>query len=144
MEKEEWVIYIPYKCAARPTACMAEVLQSALNFSDERHYKNTHKIKQNQGLCLFISWGKKNKSTRCKMGLPKDLVSNSESRGGINAEFNLILLFLFTYLFFKEYLFIWLPWVLSFDIWTFSCGMWDLIPWPGIEPRPLVLGAWSL
>lgn len=24
------VIYIPYKCAARPTACMAEVLQSAL------------------------------------------------------------------------------------------------------------------
>ena len=80
------VIYIPYKCAARPTACIAEVLQSALNFSDERHYKNTHKIKRNQELCLFISWGKK--GTRCKTGLPKDLVSNSESRGGINAEFN--------------------------------------------------------
>ena len=22
----------------------------------------------------------------------------------------------------------------------FSCGMWDLVPWPGIEPRPPVLG----
>ena len=25
-----------------------------------------------------------------------------------------------------------------------SCGMWDLVPWPGIEPRPLALGAQSL
>ena len=22
--------------------------------------------------------------------------------------------------------------------------MWDLVPWPGIEPSPLALGAWSL
>ena len=47
---------------------------------------------------------KKTKAQECKTGLPKDLVNNSESRGGINAEFNLILLFLFIY-FFKEYLF---------------------------------------
>ena len=25
-----------------------------------------------------------------------------------------------------------------------SCGMWDLVPWPGIKPRPPALGAWSL
>ena len=25
-----------------------------------------------------------------------------------------------------------------------SCGIWDLIPWSGIEPGPLSLGAWSL
>ena len=22
-----------------------------------------------------------------------------------------------------------------------SCGMWDLVPWPGIEHRPFALGA---
>ena len=27
---------------------------------------------------------------------------------------------------------------------TLSCGMWDLVPWPGIEPRPPALGARSL
>ena len=26
----------------------------------------------------------------------------------------------------------------------FSCSMWDLVPWPGIEPGPPALGAWSL
>ena len=26
----------------------------------------------------------------------------------------------------------------------FSYGIWDLIPQPGIEPRPPALGAWSL
>ena len=25
-----------------------------------------------------------------------------------------------------------------------SYGMWDLVPWPGIKPRPYALGAWSL
>ena len=25
-----------------------------------------------------------------------------------------------------------------------SCGMWDLVPWPGVEPRPPALGVWSL
>ena len=25
-----------------------------------------------------------------------------------------------------------------------SCGLWDLVPWPGIEPRPPTLRAWSL
>ena len=24
------------------------------------------------------------------------------------------------------------------------CDMWDLVPWPGIEPGPLALGTWSL
>ena len=27
---------------------------------------------------------------------------------------------------------------------TLSCGMWDLVPWPEIEPGPPALGAWSL
>ena len=26
----------------------------------------------------------------------------------------------------------------------FSCGMWDLVPWPGIEPQSRALGAGSL
>ena len=25
-----------------------------------------------------------------------------------------------------------------------SCGMWDLFPWPGMEPMPPELGVWSL
>ena len=25
-----------------------------------------------------------------------------------------------------------------------SCDMWDLVPWPGMKPRPPALGAWSL
>ena len=25
-----------------------------------------------------------------------------------------------------------------------SCGMWNIVSWPGIEPRPPTLGAWSL
>ena len=25
-----------------------------------------------------------------------------------------------------------------------SCSMWDLVSWPGIEPRPPALGVWSL
>ena len=25
-----------------------------------------------------------------------------------------------------------------------SCSMWDLVPWPGIEPRPPAWAAWSL
>ena len=33
--------------------------------------------------------------------------------------------------------FIWLHWV-------FSCGVWHLVPWPGIEPGAPALGAWSL
>ena len=27
---------------------------------------------------------------------------------------------------------------------SFSCGMWNLVPWPGFEPGPPVLGAQSL
>ena len=49
------------------------------------------------------------------------------------------------------HLFIWLYQILvvacrifSFGMWTLSFGIWDLIPWPGIEPIPPVLGAWSL
>ena len=27
---------------------------------------------------------------------------------------------------------------------SWVCGTWDLVPWPGIIPRPPELGAWSL
>ena len=30
------------------------------------------------------------------------------------------------------------------SIGTLSCGMWDLVPWPGIKPRPSALGLQSL
>ena len=37
--------------------------------------------------------------------------------------------------FFKNiYVFIWLCWVFVPAHRIFSCGMWDLVPWPAIEP----------
>ena len=51
---------------------------------------------------------------------------------------------------FLNYLFIWLScgtWALPSSLWhakSFSCAMWDLAPWPGIEPRPPALGVQSL
>ena len=35
------------------------------------------------------------------------------------------------------YLFIWLLWVMAHRIFNLHCGMWDLVPWPGIKPGPL-------
>ena len=45
----------------------------------------------------------------------------------------------------KHFIFIYLavP-VLSCSMWTLTCGMWDLVLWPGIEPKPPALGDWSL
>ena len=52
-----------------------------------------------------------------------------------------------SFFFFFEYLFIWLCWILvathgifSCSMRTLSCGMWDLVPWQGVEPGPPVLG----
>ena len=42
------------------------------------------------------------------------------------------------------YLFIWLRQVLVLACGIFSCGIWDLVPWPGIEPGPPALGVRSL
>ena len=49
------------------------------------------------------------------------------------------------------YLFIWLHqvfieahWIFIMACGLFSCGIWDLILWPGIEPGPLALGAQRL
>ena len=59
----------------------------------------------------------------------------------------------FFFSFFNIYLFIWLCQVLAaacgiFDLhWGFSCGMWDIVPWPGIEHAPTLtptLGVQSL
>ena len=46
--------------------------------------------------------------------------------------------------FFDWGFFIWLHWVLVVALRIFSCSMWDLAPWPGIEPGTPALGAWSL
>ena len=32
----------------------------------------------------------------------------------------------------------------SCDMQTLISSMWDLVPWPGIEPGPAALGAWSV
>ena len=32
----------------------------------------------------------------------------------------------------------------SHSRWTLSCSMWDLVLWPGIEPKPCALGARNL
>jgi len=44
----------------------------------------------------------------------------------------------------KKKLYIWLCWVFVEAYRIFSCSMWDLVLWPGIKPKPLALGAWSL
>ena len=46
--------------------------------------------------------------------------------------------------FFNIYLFIWPHWVLVLAHGVFSCGTWDLVPWPGIEARTPAMGAGSL
>ena len=38
------------------------------------------------------------------------------------------------------YLFIWLHWALAAACRSFSYGMWNLIPWAGMEPRHPALG----
>ena len=45
---------------------------------------------------------------------------------------------------FKTCIFIWLWQVLVVACRIFSCSMWDLFPWPGIEPGSPALGAWNL
>ena len=44
------------------------------------------------------------------------------------------------------YLFIWLSQVLvtACEVFHLHCSLWDLVPWPGIEPGPPALGAWIL
>ena len=51
--------------------------------------------------------------------------------------------FFLTAVFLKS-LFTWLCQVLVVARIIFICSTWDLVLWPGIEPRPSVLGAWSL
>ena len=34
--------------------------------------------------------------------------------------------------------------IISCCMWTLSCNMWDLVPWPGIKLGPPALGVWSL
>ena len=52
------------------------------------------------------------------------------------------LFFSFIYLYIHS--FIWLHWVLVEACWIFRCGMWDLVPWPGIEAGTPALEAQSL
>ena len=59
------------------------------------------------------------------------------------ARHNLFALYL-VFFFFNVYSFIRLLWVLVGTCRIFSCGMWYLVPRPGIESRPPVLGTWSL
>ena len=52
------------------------------------------------------------------------------------------LFFSFIYLYIHS--FIWLHWALVEACWIFRCGMWDLVPWPGIEAGTPALEAQSL
>ena len=45
---------------------------------------------------------------------------------------------------FNFYSFIWLHWVFVATCRIFSCGMWVLMPQPGVEPELPALGAQSL
>ena len=44
------------------------------------------------------------------------------------------------YIYIYVYVFIWLHQVFIAECGIFSCSMWDLVPWPGIKPRPPALG----
>ena len=55
-----------------------------------------------------------------------------------------------SFLFWILYLCTWLCWVLlvahrilCWGTQPLTCGMWDPVPRPGVEPRPLALGAWG-
>ena len=55
------------------------------------------------------------------------------------------------FIFFNFCLFIWLHWVLvvacaifSFVMQILSCSLWDLVPWPGIEPQLPAMRAKSI
>ena len=39
---------------------------------------------------------------------------------------------------------LWYAGCFSCDVWILSCGMWDLVSWPGIVPGPPTMGAQSL
>ena len=39
---------------------------------------------------------------------------------------------------------LWLCRIFAVACRTYSCGMWDIVSWPGIKPSPSALGAWSL
>ena len=58
-----------------------------------------------------------------------------KNRKEIKLYFTFYLFFIFIYLAVLD---------LSCSILSLHCGMWDLVPWPGIEPRPPALGAPSL
>ena len=32
--------------------------------------------------------------------------------------------------------------IFRYGMWTLSCSIWDLVPWPAIEPGPPALGGW--
>ena len=51
---------------------------------------------------------------------------------------SLVFPFIFFRFFSKKYLFIWLHWVLiaAYGIFDLRCGLWDPVPWPGIESWP--------
>ena len=36
-----------------------------------------------------------------------------------------------------------LNFIVARRMWTLSCGIWDLVPWPGIKPGPSILGVQS-
>ena len=49
---------------------------------------------------------------------------------------------IYTYIY-TLYVCIWLCQILVVTRGIFSCDLWDLVPWPEIEPRPSALGTWS-
>ena len=54
------------------------------------------------------------------------------------------LFFIFSFIYLYIHSFIWLHWALVEACWIFRCGMWDLVPWPGIEAGTPALEAQSL
>ena len=80
-----------------------------------------HVVRKSQcsSFCSFIQWGP-----------PK---ADAFFYGG-----NFFIKFFFLSLF---YFFTWLHGAFVSAHGSFSCGVWDLFPWPGIEPRSLALGS---
>ena len=80
-------------------------------------------------------WGLKSTGQTSALEEWQSMPGNSRSVGAVENS---------STLFKSIYLFTWLCCVLVVVSGILSCGMRDVVPWPGIEPRPPALGAWRL
>ena len=105
---------------------------------------NTWKLGENQSLCDHPTFTPRKSLVILLLALLSEIKIHAYvSRKGVTiAGSGTRLWILFFFFFFLT--FIWLHQVLVVALRIFSGGMWDIVSWPGIEPRSPTLGAQSL